>query len=327
MGMADIVPGVSGGTVALVLGIYQRLITAVSKFDFQFFRLVKQRNFLDAAKHVDLWFLANLASGIVGGLVFTVLTLSRLLSDETTRPFVMASFFGLVVGSIWIVIRMIQMPQAEQQAKYRSRQIKQGGLASSPLEHLNWPALLVGAVIAAVICWMAPGSGLNQLALWYVFLCGTVAICAMILPGISGALILLLLGAYAHVVDALKAVLHLEALGENLLIVIVFASGCLIGLLTFSKILRRLLEQRFATTMSLLCGLMVGSLFKLWPYQADTTPDVEEFKLKVFQPSMPEKLDGTFLALILTAVIAAVFVLTAHRVAHRVSARSSKGQA
>lgn len=303
MGMADVVPGVSGGTVALVLGIYQRLVTAISKVDREFLGYIRRFEFAAAARHIDLAFLMSLAVGLATGFILTVLTISKLLESESARPFVQACFFGLILGAAWIVYQMIRSRETQNQ--------------------LSWIATIVGFVIASAICWISPGNLQGDPALWYVFLCGVVAICAMILPGISGALILLLLGCYGYMVDAIKSVIHFENLATNLPVAIVFSSGCLIGLLGFSKILRRLLENKPAVTLSMLCGLMLGSLFKLWPYQTDLSPEAEEFKHKIFQPSWPTAIDGKFFAYLLTIVIAAAAIIILERIASRLNSRSA----
>lgn len=303
MGMADVVPGVSGGTVALVLGIYRRLITAISHVDFQLLDYLKKREFRKAAQHLDILFLISLAVGIGLGFIITILTIAKLLSDDSTRPYVQATFFGLVLGACWIVIQMIRNHSSDNK--------------------INWIAMLIGFAIAGLISWMAPGSTNGDPGLWYIFLCGMVAICAMILPGISGALVLLLLGCYGYMVEVVKAVLHRESLATNLPIAIVFAGGCLIGLLAFSKVLRRLLDQKPGATMSLLCGLMLGSLFKLWPYQKDLMPEEEDFKHKVFQPIWPEQFDGQMVALFATALFAAAAVVFVERVGAKIGKRTT----
>ncbi|HMP71047.1 MAG TPA: DUF368 domain-containing protein [Pirellulaceae bacterium] len=255
MGIADIVPGVSGGTVALVMGVYHRLVAALSNFDQQLLRLLTQRDIRAAIRHIDLIFLFTLGAGVVLGLGVSVMTISKLLSDMSTRPWVMAAFFGLVLGSIWIVLNMIRHAPSP----IASRNDTKGS-------QILWFPFLIGLVVAAIIGLMSPNRDGGGITLWYVFVCAAVAICAMILPGISGAMILLLLGVYEHVVDALKSLLHFENIGQNLIVVSVFVLGCILGLLGFSKLLRRLLDQQFAATMSVMCGLMAGSLVRLWAF-------------------------------------------------------------
>ena len=118
------------------------------------------------------------------------------------------------------------------------------------------------------------------------------AICAMILPGISGAFILLVLGVYGDVTGLLRAILHRQATPETILSIFIFAVGCGIGLISFSKILNRLLNRYEQTTMAVLCGVMLGSLRKIWPFKHDLTPDAIEFREKVYENIMPESFDG-----------------------------------
>jgi len=149
----------------------------------------------------------------------------------------------------------------------------------------------------------------------YVFVCGTVAICAMILPGISGALILLVLGIYGHLTEVPHNLLHAEHVGGSLLTTLVFGCGCFTGLIGFSKVLRWLLEHHRATTMALLCGFMVGALRKLWPFQEDMTPAIPKFKEKLFEARWPEQIDSTVIAAIFAAILAAGLVFAVHLIA------------
>jgi putative membrane protein len=145
----------------------------------------------------------------------------------------------------------------------------------------------------------------------YVFLCGMIAIYAMILPGISGAYILLLLGMYLHVTGAIKGLPKGDVSVENLVTIAVFCAGCVVGLLSFSKLLRWLLARYSSPTMALLGGFMIGSLRKIWPFKRDLTPEIHELKLKRFENVLPETLDGPVALAIVIAVaaVALVFVL------------------
>lgn len=292
MGGADIIPGVSGGTVALILGIYNRLVTAISHVDATLIRHVRNRQWSEAAGHIDLRFLMALGFGIATGIVALGSVMHWLLSDYT--QFTLAAFFGLIAASSLLVARMIQ----------------------------KWTPGLIFLILAgaAVAFWIVQQPALTQPpdALWYVFLCGVVGICAMILPGISGAFILLILGKYHDITGIIKDTLHLQITLDNILTVVVFAAGCLIGLISFSKILRWLLAKHEPQTMAVLCGFMLGSLWKIWPFQQDITPDQPEFKLKQFEHlSLSElPIDGRFWLTLGIAIAAALFVLILDRMTH-----------
>ena len=270
MGCADIVPGVSGGTVALITGIYERLVTAISHIDLDLLSRLRQRRWRAAAEHIDLRFLVALAVGIGGGFIVMTLLMNRLLAEPFSRSLTLAAFLGLILGSAIMVAMMIR--------------VRTAGAAAG--------CLLLGLVAGGVAFWI---STLNQLhiepSLPYVFLCGCVAICAMILPGISGAMILLILGVYIHLTEIPGNLLRGEQVADGLVTIGVFATGAAISLILFSKFLRWVLRNLHAPTMAALCGLMVGALPKLWPFQRDLTPEIEKLKHKQFQPFLPEQFD------------------------------------
>ena len=284
MGAADIVPGVSGGTVALIVGIYDRLVQAIGRFDLQLLGHVKRKEWKAAAEYVDLRFLISLGLGICTGIVCLASLMHYLLEEQL--PLTLAAFFGLILASSVLVGRMVD----------------------------RWT---VGSVLAAIVTalfsfWLvglipvAPYSGNG-----YLFLCGMLAICAMILPGISGAFVLLILGVYSDVTGLLRTVLHGRADIETLWSIIVFVSGCVIGLLSFSKLLNWLLGRYRILTMAALCGFMLGSLRKIWPFKIDLTPNESKFKAKIFENTLPDSLDTQVLLMIGIILIsaAAVFLL------------------
>ncbi len=311
MGTADIVPGVSGGTVALILGIYERLVAAISHFDLKLFRLIKGRKYSDAVKHVDLRFLITLGLGVLIGIVSLASVANYLLTHDHTRPWTLATFFGLIMASCVLVGRMIVI---------RNKM----DLAS---------AIVLGLIAAIFAYWLTGLLSIQmQPSLGYVFLCGMIAICAMILPGISGSFILLLMGMYVYITGVLKALKSGDFSSENILTVIVFSAGCAIGLMAFSKLLRWLLVKQEMPTMSVMCGFMIGSLRKLWPMKEETTMEhltelglsaekitaiqqdptlITQLPLnhRAFENSFPKELNSQVLLLIGTMIVAASLVL------------------
>jgi putative membrane protein len=282
MGGADIIPGVSGGTVALILGIYQRLVKAVSHFDLTLLQFVRQRNWSAAARHIDLRFLVALGCGVVGGIAGLASLMHYLLEHHRQPTY--AAFFGLILASCVLVA---------------------GAVRGWPLYRVL--ALLGGAVAAFWLVGLPflqsppPGNA-------YVFFSGAVAICAMILPGISGAFILLILGKYEEVTQLLRDLLRLDFSVEAVVTVAVFVAGCVVGLLSFSKILRWLLGRHEMTTLAVLCGVMAGSLRKIWPFKQDLTPEVAEPKRKLYENIWPDLGDGQVWLAILIAIAAAALV-------------------
>jgi putative membrane protein len=284
MGSADIVPGVSGGTVALVLGIYNRLVTAISHFDRTAIGHVLERRWSDAAAYVDLRFLVALFCGIGSGIVGLAFLMHYLLMNQL--QFTFAVFSGLILGSGVLVARSVQQR--------------------------NLPAI-VAFVAGIAVAWGVVGLDALQNppdSLWYLFLCGAVGICAMILPGISGAFILLILGQYDYVTGLVRGVLKGDLSLDTLTAVAVFCCGCLTGLLTTSRGLRWLLSRHQDLTLAMLCGFMIGSLRRIWPFKLDLTPDETKFKLKRFVNVFPESLDGTTLLTIVLAAGALIALLS-----------------
>ncbi len=232
MGAADVVPGVSGGTIAFISGIYEELIFSIKSVNGAALKLLIQGKFQSFWKSVNGNFLLALFLGI-GVSIFSLARVIKYLLD--TQPVAVWSFFfGLIIASSWLV--------------------------SKRITHWNWQvivALILGTVFAFSITLLTPASTPDTL--WFVFICGMIAICAMILPGVSGAFLLLMLGKYAFVLEALTTF--------NFLVIGVFSAGALIGILAFSNILSYLLKYYYQLTVAVLTGFMLGSLNKVWPWK------------------------------------------------------------
>jgi putative membrane protein len=278
MGAADIIPGVSGGTVALILGIYHRLVNAISHIDLAFVKLVLSKRWIDAIEHADLKFLVALGIGILSGVAGLAFAMHHLL--EHHAQLTNAVFFGLIVGSGVIVARSIEKWST-------SRFINIG----------------CGIVFSA---WLVGSNALQDppQQLWYLFFCGSIGICAMILPGISGAFILLILGRYEHVTGLLRGLLKGDWTTHNVLSVAVFCIGCLVGLLAFSRVLRRLLANHNEATLACLCGFMLGSLRKIWPFKEDMTLEQAKARLGNIWPESFDSMTATTFGLAIVALIA-----------------------
>ncbi len=316
MGGADIIPGVSGGTVALILGIYHRLVSAISHVDLVLLDHLRNRRWSAAAEHLDLRFLVALGAGIVTGILALARVMNMLLRQDHTRPLTLAVFFGLILASAVVVARMVKVSRPAEAAL---------------------PAVL-GLVGALFAYWLTGLRGATvDPSLGYVLMCGMVAICAMILPGISGAFILLILGMYVYITDILRRMTSLTFSIDDFMTVGVFCIGCGVGVVCFSKFLRWLLAQHEAPTMGLLCGFMVGSLRKIWPFKRDITLeyldkvglsaekviDIRQGTLSVadlnvshrmFENMLPDSFDGNVPLAIGLAIAAAGLVLTLDRI-------------
>lgn len=243
MGTADLVPGVSGGTVALITGIYPRLLAAVTAADAAAVRLLLKGQWLGLWRHVDGAFLLPLMLGI-GSAIFALASTLKLLLE--TQPLLVWSFFcGLVLLSSLALIRT----------------------EVTKLTPMVGLMFFIGVVIMLTL---GLGTGISfPQHLGGFFVAGLLGICAMILPGISGSFILLLLGMYGPIITAVA--------DRELLPLLVFAVGCAVGLLTFSRFLTFVLARARVATLALLVGFLLGSLVILWPWQQvlQTTIDPE----------------------------------------------------
>ena len=241
MGAADLVPGVSGGTMAFVLGVYQDLLDGIRSFNLQALRLVLRLRLGELGRQVPLRFLLTLWLGILTAIFGLAGFLSSTLEDPFGRVYLFAFFFGLVLASIVAVGAQLRR---------------------SPATAL---ALLSGALVAFAIVNLVPAD--TEPSTINLFLAGMVAVCAMILPGISGSFILLILGQYDHVLRAAS-----ERDFGTLLIV---AGGSVVGIVVFSRLLGWLLRNRPQTTIATLVGFMIGSLWKIWPWKACIASDLD----------------------------------------------------
>ncbi len=235
MGSADIVPGVSGGTVALIVGIYERLVSSIragASAAVAALRLDRPA-LRERLREVHWGLVLPLGAGIVTALVIGARFIPQLMDSYPVQA--RALFFGLIAGSLIIPWRRIERPVA--------------------VHYL----VAVVATVAAFLLVGLPPQDIVEPGLILVFLAASVAICAMILPGVSGSFLLLVMGMYEPTLRAVNA--------RDLLYVVVFVAGAAIGLGLFSKLLEYLLEHHHDITMAALVGLMVGSLRALWPYQ------------------------------------------------------------
>lgn len=234
MGAADVVPGVSGGTIAFISGIYEELIDSLNNINLKALVVWRKEGTPALWAHLNGTFFVFLFAGI-GISIFTLSKLIMYLLEK--HPILLWSFFfGLIIASVWLV----------------GKTVKKWSIGTII-------SLLIGGVIAYWISSLQTTASVD--ANWYIMLSGAVAICAMILPGISGAFILVLMGTY-HVVYGAIA-------DRDFGIIAIFAVGCIVGLLSFARVLKFLFSRYREITVTLLTGFMVGSLYKVWPWKAN----------------------------------------------------------
>ena len=232
MGAADVVPGVSGGTIAFIVGIYEELIDSIKSINGASLKLLFTGKIAAFWKEIN----ANFLLSIIAGIGISIFSLAKIITWLLTdHPILVWSFFfGLVLASTWFV--------------------------SKDIKKWDWKTILsyiIGIVIAFYITVATPAETPSNL--FFIFLCGAIAICAMILPGISGSFILVLLGKYFYIMEAVKTF--------NIPVMLVFICGAAIGITSFSRVLSFALRRFHDITISVLAGFMLGSLNKVWPWK------------------------------------------------------------
>ncbi len=253
MGAADVIPGVSGGTIAFITGIYEELVESIHNFDRKAFGLFFTGKFREFWKHINGTFLLSLICGILLSIFSLAKLMTYLLEHHPIQTW--SFFFGLIVASSIFIIK---------------------GISGWKVKDVLLTIFGVG--LGAVICTLTPTSTPD--ALWFIFCCGAIAICAMILPGISGSFILVILGKYDYVLAAVAGLTSFShaaeataslatgpmSWGHCLLVIAIFAVGAAIGIVAFSKFLHWLLARWGRETTLVLAGFIIGSLIKVWPW-------------------------------------------------------------
>lgn len=276
MGAADVVPGVSGGTIAFIVGIYEELIDSIKSINTASLKMLLTGKIGTFWKAINGSFLLS----IVAGIGISIFSLAKLITYLLVHHpiLVWAFFFGLVLASTWFV--------------------------SKDIRRWNWKTVasfILGALLAYYITVASPAETPTNLP--FIFLCGAIAICAMILPGISGSFILVLLGKYFYIMEAVKTF--------NIPVMLVFIAGAAIGITTFSRILSYALRKFHDITIAVLGGFMLGSLNKVWPWKKvlETYTDSHgELKPLVEINILPDHLVGEAVGLMLVGFFLVYFL-------------------
>ena len=262
MGAADVIPGVSGGTIAFIMGIYDQLVCSIASINGEAVKMLLKGRFRDFWKHINGNFLISLTAGIFVSILALAGLMQMLLRDYPIQTW--AFFFGLIVASSVFILKGI-----------KGWKVRDGLFAA------------LGIVLGVVICTLSPTQTPD--GLWFIFISGALAICAMILPGISGSFILLILGKYQYIMACITGVIaNLGALwgseGADAGIfwtsfwsIAVLMAGALIGILAFSKFLHWLLARWNRETLIVLASFIIGSLVKVWPWSNMETIVLSQF--------------------------------------------------
>ncbi|MBT4728928.1 MAG: DUF368 domain-containing protein [Bacteroidetes bacterium] len=292
MGTANVIPGVSGGTIALITGIFERLIDAIKSFDVKAFKLIFKGNFKEFKEHTDLWFLISIFTGVIVAIVSLAKLFDFLFANYPY--YIWAYFFGLVLASIFFVGKTI--------TKW-----------SIPV----YLFLTLGTAIAVGISILNPASPND--GFFYLMICGVVAVCSMILPGLSGSFVLLLMGNYQLVaIDAIN--------NKDLHILLPVLIGAVVGLVAFSHLLSWIFKKYRNQTIALLTGFILGSLAILWPWQFEEylIDNAGNFILKdgekivsSYVKFMPESFNGEVIGIIFTIFVGIVSIWLIERFASK----------
>jgi putative membrane protein len=265
MGAADIVPGISGGTIAFITGIYETLISSIKAADYKALLLLRKGHIRGLWKHINGTFLTLVFLGIFTSIFLFSNLLSYLLDEYPLL--IQGFFFGLILASAIVISRRIR--------SWTAKEIIAG---------------LSATAVAYLITIMTPANTPDDL--WFIFIAGSVAILAMILPGISGSFILLLMGKYHFILNAVRDV--------NITVLAVLAAGCVVGLLLFSRVLSFALEKHHELTIASLAGFMIGSLNMVWPWKTELSS----------HPSLPLQIGAEVAVLIFLAMVGFLLVFT-----------------
>ena len=277
VGSANVIPGVSGGTIALITGIFERLINALKSFNLTAIKLFFTGKFKEFAKHTDLWFLASVGCGVVVAIL-SIARLFEFLFDKYPI-YLWSFFFGMILVSIYYV-----------------------GIT---IEKFNWKVVLsflIGTAIALLIAFGTPANENSNIL--YLMICGAVATCSMILPGLSGSFVLVLMGNYQLImIDAVNDL--------NLKILLPVVLGGVVGLLAFSHLLSWIFKNYRDITIAVLTGFILGSMPIIWPWKNDViTYFGSKEKVIGYEYYFPEFNMEFATALVIMLIGAALIILT-----------------
>jgi putative membrane protein len=293
MGAADVVPGVSGGTIAFITGIYEELVTSIANIDLRLIKTWKKEGFRSMWKQLNGNFILALVIGITTS-IFTLMRLTNYLL-ETYPVIVWSFFFGLVLASIWYVGKQIDT--------WNIKLIL---------------SALVGFIIAFGVTLLTPSQGIDHPL--YFLLCGALAICAMILPGISGAFILVLLGAYKSITAAVSEL--------DFQVIALVGLGAIIGLLSFSRVLKWLFNHYKLTTLAVLTGFIAGSLNKIWPWKNVLESEIVKDKIIILNEVsvLPQNFEGEpqLLWAIIACILGLLLILSLEKFSEKHSLSNAK---
>lgn len=285
MGAADVIPGVSGGTIAFITGIYDKFVGSLNNIDSSAVKMLFKGKFRELWQHINGTFLVSLFAGILISVVSLAKLMQYLLTWHPIETW--AFFFGLIVASVIFIGKGVE--------KWRAK---------------DWLLYALGIALGVIICTLSPTTTPD--ALWFIFISGAIAICAMILPGISGSFILLILGKYQFIMGVISDLTSGINIAQNLIIIGVFGVGAVVGLLSFSKFLHWLLAKYKRQTILVMVGFITGSLIKVWPWSnmgaiaQSQFPELMDLPENLLTEALPGYMDQISMNYVSAAIFAVV---------------------
>lgn len=281
MGVADLIPGVSGGTIAFITGIYEGLLDAVGSVNKRSLSALGRLDFLGFISIVHIRFLVPLICGMLMAIFSLARVMHYLIVYQPIPTW--ACFFGLIAASIVVIFKTLDQPFSPR----------------------NIASLVIGAVFAFLVVNLIPVN--TPTAPWFIYLCGVIGISAMILPGLSGSFLLLILGKYEFITGAVKS-----PFGEgNFVILLTFVAGSLTGVAGFSRLVNWFLKHYRSQTMAFLTGILIGSMKKVWPWKLTLETKLIRGKVRILREAniMPESFDSQVILAIVLAIVGFGLVL------------------
>jgi len=281
MGMADLIPGVSGGTIAFITGIYESLLDAVGSVNKRSLSALFRFDVKGFLSIVHIRFLVPLVFGMLSAIFLLARLMHYLMNDHPIPTW--ATFFGLIAASIVVVFKQLDNPK----------------------EMGNIISLLVGAVFAWIMVSLIPVD--TPTDSWFIYLCGIIGISAMILPGLSGSFLLLILGKYEFITGAVKS----PFVDGHMVILLTFVAGSLTGVAGFSRVLNWFLKHYRSQTMAFLTGILIGSMKKVWPWKEVLETKVVRGKTRILREAniLPESFDSQVVLALALAIIGFIAVI------------------
>ena len=272
MGAADVIPGVSGGTIAFMTGIYEDLVGSINNINITALKLLFTGKFKQFWKHINGNFLLSLITGILISILSLAKLMQYLLNHQPIQTW--AFFFGLIVASSIFILKGIKAWKVK-----------------------DFVMLVFGIILGVVVCTLSPTETPD--GLWFILICGAIAICAMILPGISGSFILLILGKYEYMMGTIADIVSGKGDLMDFLTVIVFIIGAAAGIIAFSKFLHWLLQHYHRETLLVMAGFIIGSLVKVWPWSDKKTVVLSQFpELAASGENIPEAVVNQYFGMV-----------------------------